>query len=41
MDQLAFEEKSYQKGAALQLAREGFLVVTMENRAMGKLSYLE
>lgn len=40
MDQLAFEEKSYQKGAALQLAREGFLVVTMENRGMGKLSYL-
>ena len=40
MDQVAFDRSSYQKGAGLDLARGGFLVFTMENRGMGKLSYL-
>lgn len=40
MDQVAFEKKSYQKGFALTLAKYGFLVYTMENRGMGKLSHL-
>jgi dipeptidyl aminopeptidase/acylaminoacyl peptidase len=40
MDQLAFDRRSYQKGAGLDLARQGFLVFVMENRGMGTLSYL-
>lgn len=40
MDQVAFDRESYQRGGALDLAREGFVVFTMENRGMGLLSYL-
>lgn len=40
MDEVAFNETSYQKGVGLSLARNGFLVFVMENRGMGKLSYL-
>ncbi len=40
MEQVAFEKWTYQKGAALQLAKEGFVVYVMENRGMGKLSHL-
>ncbi|MEQ9426753.1 MAG: acetylxylan esterase [Cyclobacteriaceae bacterium] len=40
MDQVAFEKWTYQKGAGLLLAKEGFVVYVMENRGMGKLSSL-
>jgi len=40
MSQLVSQENSYQKSAALKLAKEGFIVFTMENRGMGELSYL-
>jgi dienelactone hydrolase len=38
--QLAFEKTSYQHGGGAKLAENGFLVYIMENRGMGKLSYL-
>ncbi|MFX0186766.1 MAG: alpha/beta hydrolase family protein [Candidatus Hodarchaeota archaeon] len=38
--QAAFEKDSYQHGAGLALSKQGFLVYVMENRGMGKLSYL-
>ena len=40
MDELAFARGSYQKGLGLHLAKHGFIVYVMENRGMGKLSYL-
>jgi len=40
MDEVAFDDDSYQKGLGLYLAKQGFLVYIMENRGMGKLSYL-
>lgn len=40
MDQVAFDKNSYQKGIGVSLAKQGFLVYVMENRGMGKLSYL-
>jgi hypothetical protein len=40
MEQVAFEKSSYQKGAALDLAKGGFVIFVMENRGMGKLAYL-
>jgi len=40
MSQLVSIEDSYQKAAALNFAKEGFVVFTMENRGMGELSYL-
>jgi len=39
-NQVAFEKTSYQHGCGINLARSGFLVYIMENRGMGKLSYL-
>ncbi|MBD3337987.1 MAG: hypothetical protein GF353_02685 [Candidatus Lokiarchaeota archaeon] len=38
--QIAFDEASYQNGAGIHLAKKGFLIYVMENRGMGKLSYL-
>ncbi len=38
--QVAFEKTSYQHGCGINLAESGFLVYIMENRGMGKLSYL-
>ena len=40
MDQVAHEKWTYQKGAGLKLASKGFVVYTMENRGMGRLSNL-
>lgn len=40
MDQVAFAKESYQKGLGIYLAKHGFVVFVMENRGMGKLSYL-
>jgi len=40
MDQIAFDHESYQKGLGLTLAQHGFMVFTMENRGMGKLTNL-
>ncbi len=40
MNQVAFEKWTYQKGAGLRLAKEGFVVYVMENRGMGVLSNL-
>ena len=40
MDQVAHEKWTYQKGGALALANEGFVVYVMENRGMGNLSNL-
>jgi len=39
-NQVNFEKDSYQHAAALELAKEGYIVFTMENRGMGELSYL-
>jgi len=39
-DQVAFEKTSYQHGCGINLSERGFLVYIMENRGMGKLSYL-
>jgi len=38
--QVNFEKDSYQHAAALELAKAGFLVYSMENRGMGELSHL-
>ena len=38
--QVAFEEMSYQHACGTALSKKGFLVYIMENRGMGKLSYL-
>ncbi len=38
--QAAFEDNSYQHGAGIALAKQGFLVYVMENRGMGELSHL-
>lgn len=38
--QAAFEVDSYQRGAGIALAKQGFLIYVMENRGMGDLSYL-
>ena len=38
--QLAFEKTSYQHGCGISLAKKGFIIYIMENRGMGKLSYL-
>lgn len=40
MDQVAHEKWTYQKGVGLRLAKNGFVVYTMENRGMGALSNL-
>lgn len=40
MDQIAFDTNSYQKGLGYILAKQGFVVFVMENRGMGKLSFL-
>lgn len=39
-NQVAFEENSYQHASGSSIAQHGFLVYVMENRGMGKLSYL-
>lgn len=39
-NQAAFDITSYQKGCGMRLSKNGFLVYVMENRGMGKLSYL-
>jgi len=38
--QVAFDELSYQHACGTAMAKRGFLVYIMENRGMGKLSYL-
>ncbi len=38
--QAAFDTSSYQKGAGVELARNGFIVYVMENRGMGRLAHL-
>ena len=40
VDDITHQSWSYQKGGALELAKEGFVVYTMENRGMGMLSHL-
>ncbi len=40
MEQVAHEKWTFQKGAWLSLAKEGFVVYTMKNRGMGMLSDL-
>ncbi|MBL7147248.1 MAG: acetylxylan esterase [Nanoarchaeota archaeon] len=35
-----FKKRSYQHAAALELAKAGYLVFSMENRGMGELAYL-
>ncbi|MDA1120464.1 MAG: acetylxylan esterase [Bacteroidetes bacterium] len=40
VDDVTYQSWSYQKGGAMELAKEGFLVYTMENRGMGMLSHL-
>jgi len=39
-DQVNFQEDSYQRAAALRLAKAGYMVFSMENRGMGVLSGL-
>jgi len=38
--QVAFDESSYQHACGTAMAKRGFLIYIMENRGMGKLSYL-
>jgi len=38
--QAIFEKTSYQHGCGISLSKKGFLIYIMENRGMGKLSYL-
>jgi len=38
--QVAFDELSYQHACGMVMAKRGFLIYIMENRGMGKLSYL-
>jgi len=39
-NQVIFEENSYQHACGSYLSKKGFLIYVMENRGMGKLSYL-